>query len=254
MQLLSSLLAARVCASPAVHAKAPTSATDEAPSATDEAPSAAAPPIDPSENLQTRVAERLQTHGLPAYTVTLTLRWHDRATLDYRIEATTPTKTFVHVCSTCSLDAVETLALTLVDQAIADLEQRRREAERLASQAAAQPPPEPPSPPPPSPSDRRWPRRRGLAAGLLAAGGATMLANIPVLVIGGRRELVEETWSGRTYDVYDWRPTGYAVLGIGAAALVGGIAWLAVEHARKPPRAHARRMLMSRGHGFSIRF
>lgn len=189
------------------------------------------------ETIEREVQQRLRAHGFDPSSLSLRIGWHDRDRIVYGIWIITDAQRKASSCIQCSDEELGRRILTLVDQALLDVE---------ASRA--------PKPPPPAsltstaespvadtsstvPRDHRWPLRRGLAAALVAAGSVAVITGTVLAAVQEHEVIVEKGLLGNTVRRWDFRPWGYTTLGIGAAALVGGVVWLVVEQRRRPERA-----------------
>ena len=89
------------------------------------------------------------------------------------------------------------------------------------------------SPPPPPPPDRPW-YKNGAGWGVLAAGVAVAAVGGGLAAYGEQQRSAESTLpslpqrNSAADAAATFRPTGYALIGVGGAALVTGVIWLAV--------------------------
>lgn len=192
-------------------------------------------PSDIRSTIERVTAERLYAHALGPSDLGVVIRWRDRDSLLYEIairvgDAVEDGSKLTLACPQCSGEELAENTVKLLDRAILELQERRA---RLAP-----PPPVIVAPEPPRPAvtitmqERRWPLRRGLAAGLVAAGAAATMTGIVLSALPDRKVILEETFFERTFINYDYRTPGFVTVGIGAAALVGGAVWLAIEQRR----------------------
>lgn len=187
----------------------------------------------------------LREHRLDPTRFTLHLRWVDRATLDYGIVLATAGHEHLETCTACSELDLKHRVLGAVESMMRELEIKQARAERdaVVSPAIASPPEPTASTTASTSSDPQWPARRGGAAALLALGGAAMIVGGAITPLGERHE-----WDGQTARVYDFRGTGFIVLGIGAAYFVGGVVWLTIEEVHKPMELRKRKRKQPRLH------
>lgn len=122
----------------------------------------------------------------------------------------------------------------------------------LRTEDELEPESEPPPAPPPEPSPPPRPRRK--LGGLGWGGVASLSLGVSGLAAGGVfLGLGQVRLESDPTSLRDFRPAGYAALGIGGAALVTGAVLLAVDLRRSSPDTTARRVTPSAS-GFQVRF
>lgn len=184
----------------------------------------------------TKLAEEA---GIAPHEMSVSLVWENRNDLVYGIRVRIETSEaklvdpddlrgpIVHKCPRCNESDLVTASIEAVLEALGRYEE------------AKAPPPAPKQAvapivtvPPPRDDATRKDRAEGLGplgqigVASIVVGGAVVITGAAFIGVGTTRPEVDPT------QLRDWRPPGYALLGVGAAALVTGVALLVVDRKR----------------------
>ena len=192
---------------------------------------------DELEKIAAETTKLAEEAGIAPHEMSVSLVWQDRDALVYGIrvrietseaklvDANDPRGPVVHTCPRCNEADLVTASIEGVLEGLGRYEQ------------AKAPPPAPkavePIATPPAPADDALVDRSkslgplgqiGVAS--IVVGGAVAITGAAFIGVGTTRPDTDPT------HLRDWRPPGYALLGVGAAALVTGVALLVVDRKR----------------------
>jgi len=183
-------------------------------------------------------AEEIRAAGLSPREWILRIRWNDREEFSIRfsLEPVKPGAPAAHAtCSLCSRDSARQ-AIAAVMAAAAEQAMKAHGVPRPISPQPSTPPPAPvlEAPGADAPPLRPPTVARAVGGSLIVLGATAAIAGAVVAAKGVHREEIEDDGTALyiTYDVTDYRPLGYSLLGSGVAALIAGVVWIAVAESK----------------------
>lgn len=184
--------------------------------------------------IASRVTPILTEAGIDPSKASIRVSWLDAETFHYAVrvsldpELSLDDATVLATCKGCTSDELVASAVRAVEKALEQKQQDAEEAEAEGPTQLVEPEPQPPGPPVDQSPARRSPM------GALGWGGVGALTiGVAGMATGGAFLGIKETRPDDDKSkLRDFQPSGYALLGVGGALVITGVALIVVDRVR----------------------